>query len=143
MTLYRETTGGGLQQLGAIFRETSTGLLSLDPAKRETSTGGLQTIFSAASTVLNPSSLSVSWDGSTCGFSLTWTADQDNSQDIHRCSGSTCDPFASTAIDSVTAGTSSYVDTGPSTNSGDWTYGIRSTKSDSNTDTGTAGVCFN
>lgn len=90
----------------------------------------------------------VIWNGSTCGFDMEWSdCSTDETQfDIHRCSGSSCNPYASPPIDNVVADTTSYTDTDPAANSGDYTYGIKKrggTHGDqnSNTMTGSAGAC--
>lgn len=105
---------------------------------------GNDSVWVAAGTVevgAVPSQLSLTWNGTACGFDLDWTPDPDNTQDIWHCSGTGCTPQNGTKIATVAAGVSTHQDTAPAAESGDHSYQIVSAAGESNIAEGAAGMC--
>lgn len=112
MAVYREDGSSSLIRQGNIYRETSGGGTQQVRVYREDSNGVLHLVHSP-----HPAELTITSNLDDCpnsaGLDLSWIPDTEQQVDIWRCQGSGCDPFNGVQIASnLSPGTDSYTDTG-------------------------------
>ena len=139
MGLDEEDGSSTLHAIAKAYEEDGGGTLHEVAVYEEDSSGNLHLLFSPA-----PYDLTVAYSATNCpDVELSWTPDTEDGQTIHRCSGSSCDPFNDgSQIGSVSAGVGEFTDTGVAEDSGSYVYGVEGSDStDRVTQLFTAGVC--